>query len=253
MLGLEAGIANQTSDGTLHPELFCSRVRALLRQKSATDRLEQSDAVLFTLAQAVEQRDGITSRHCERMAVLSLELGMVLGLGHKELATLYGGCFLHDIGKVGIPDSILFKKGPLSAEEWTVMHTHTTRGEQICRQLKSLEGVLPIIRSHHERWDGSGYPDGLRGKDIPLLARILQISDIYDALTSARPYKLALSPEQALDIMRQETARGWRDPELVSLFERNHDKIAAKLVEFGQSAGTEDSLRNLALGISARN
>ncbi len=131
---------------------------------------------------------------------------------------LYRGGFLHDIGKVGIPDSILFKRGLLSDAEWEIMRLHTVRGVEICRPMKTLAPVLPIIRSHHERWDGSGYPDGLRGEKIPLLARVLQVADIYDALTTARPYKPALSHQEAVEIMLDEARRGWRDPELVSLF-----------------------------------
>ncbi len=119
---------------------------------------------------------------------------------------------------MGLPDAVLFKRGPLNPQEWEIMRQHTIRGEEICRPMKSLAPVLPIIRSHHERWDGTGYPDGLRGERIPLLARILQVADIYDALTTARPYKPAYSHDEALRVLMEEAARGWRDPELVSLF-----------------------------------
>ena len=118
-----------------------------------------------------------------------------------------------------VPDAILFKKGPLTEEEWVVMRAHTVKGEEICKPMKTLAPVLPIIRSHHERWVGTGYPDGLKGEEIPLLARVLQISDIYDALTTARPYKPALSKTETLQIMEEEARRGWRDPELISLFQ----------------------------------
>src|SRR5262249_39570598 len=135
---------------------------------------------------------------------------------------LYRGGFLHDIGKVGLPDRILNKPGPLDEAEWQIMRTHPVRGEEICKPLRSLEGVLPIIRNHHERWDGSGYPDGLSGERIPLLARILQFADIYDALTSARPCKQAMQTADALEIMQRETDRGWRDPELMHAFAHMH-------------------------------
>src|SRR5690349_6012443 len=148
-----------------------------------------TESILFALAQAVEQRDPHTARHCERLALISIALGTALELERASLLALYQGGYLHDIGKVGIPDSILFKPGRLTAEEWVVMRSHTTRGEEICRHMRSLRPVLPLIRHHHERWDGSGYPDGLRGKQIPLEARVLQLADIYDALTSPRPYK----------------------------------------------------------------
>jgi len=170
------------------------------------------------LAKSVEARDNYTGMHCERLAAYSVRLGQALGLPRADQLALYRGGYLHDIGKVGIPDSILFNKGMLSAEEWQVMRMHTIRGEEICRPMKTLAPVLPIIRSHHERWDGSGYPDGLKGEEIPLLARILQVADIYDALTTARSYKPAFSHSYALEIMLQESQRGWRDPELIPLF-----------------------------------
>jgi putative two-component system response regulator len=147
---------------------------------------------------------------------------MALGLPRTQLLALHRGGFLHDIGKISIPDAILHKPGPLTAEEWALVKRHPIKGEEICSEMKSLRPVLPIIRSHHERWDGSGYPDGLRGNQIPLVARILQISDIYDALTTARPYKPALPPEEALGILTEEAKRGWRDPELVAVFGELH-------------------------------
>ena len=133
---------------------------------------------------------------------------------------------MHDIGKIGMPDAILFKQGPLSDSEWRTMRTHTLKGEEICRPMKCLAPVLPIIRNHHERWDGTGYPDGLSGHRIPLLARVLQFADIYDALTSARPYKLAMNAMEALRVMQEETDRGWHDPELMRLFLRlQHEAV----------------------------
>ena len=124
----------------------------------------------------------------------------------QDLLALYRGGYLHDIGKISIPDVILFKRGLLTDEEWQTMRLHTIRGEEICRPMKTLAPVLPIIRSHHERWDGTGYPDGLAGEEIPLLARILQVADIYDALTTARPYKPAFSHQHAIEIMLEEVA-----------------------------------------------
>lgn len=196
---------------------------------SASDGMEETEAVLLALAQAVELRDRATSGHCERLALFSLALGTALGLSREELVALYQGAYLHDIGKVGLPDAILFKRARLNEPEWKLMRGHPVIGEEICRRLRSLDPVLPIIRHHHERWDGAGYPDGLRGAEIPLLARILQLADIYDALTSVRPYKSAFSPEQALAILADETARGWRDPDLVKLFLRLHPEVIAEL------------------------
>jgi putative two-component system response regulator len=141
----------------------------------------------------------------------------MLGLSRSELETLHRGGYLHDIGKIAIPDAILFKPGPLSPEEWVLMRAHTTKGVEICGSTRILAPVLPVIRSHHERWNGTGYPDGLRGEQIPLLARILQVADVFDALTTVRPYKPAFSQEEALRILDEEVIRGWRDPALVQL------------------------------------
>ena len=196
-----------------------------------------TEGILFALAQAVEQRDGQTAGHCERLAFISVAIGVALGLKRANLLALYRGAHLHDVGKVGIPDSILFKPGRLTADEWVTMRSHTTRGEDICRHLKTLKPVLPIIRHHHERWDGTGYPDGLRGEQIPLLARILQIADIYDALTSARPYKPAYKPAEALIILKQETDNGWRDPRIFRLFSRLHQEIIVETMEYGTALG----------------
>jgi putative two-component system response regulator len=149
---------------------------------------------------------------------MSAGIGVALGLNSASIRSLHRGGFLHDVGKIAIPDHVLFKAGPLTPDEWEIMKSHAVRGERICACSPSLAPVLPIIRNHHEKFDGSGYPDGLKGEDIPLLARILQIADIYDALTTERPYKRAYSPEEALAIMREETKKGWRDPVLVEIF-----------------------------------
>ncbi|HWQ54625.1 MAG TPA: HD domain-containing phosphohydrolase [Bryobacteraceae bacterium] len=210
---------------------------------------EETEAVLLALGQAIEARDTSTRGHCERLAFHSLALGVAMGLGRHELLALYRGGYLHDIGKVGMPDTILFKPAALSKEEWDTMRRHPLVGEEICRRLKTLGPVLPIIRGHHERWDGSGYPDGLRGSRIPLLARVLQLADIYDALTTVRPYKRAFTPKEALAIMEEETARGWRDPELMALFVGLHRKVIAAIEDFSGAAGDlasmEASLRQL--------
>jgi putative two-component system response regulator len=215
--GLESG-ADEFLIKPLQPAVLRTRVRAMLRGKRAIDSLEEAEAILFTLAQTVEQRDQETGNHCHRLATLSVALGSAIGLPESDLTALFRGGYLHDIGKVAIPDSILFKPGALDDEEWSIMRSHTWRGERICLPMRTLAPVLPIIRSHHERWDGSGYPDGLQGENIPLLARILQLADVYDALTSKRAYKEALAPQRALDILAEEACRGWRDPELASVF-----------------------------------
>jgi putative two-component system response regulator len=215
--GLESG-ADDFVIKPLRPTLVRSRVSTMLRHKAVMDSLEEAETILFALAQSVEHRDRYTGLHCERLASYSIALAHALGLPRHEQLALFRGGYLHDIGKISVPDAILFKRGLLTEDEWEVMRQHTVRGEDICRPMKTLAPVLPIIRSHHERWDGSGYPDGLAGEDIPLLARILQVADIYDALTTARPYKPAFSHDRAIAIMLEESRRGWRDPELVPLF-----------------------------------
>ncbi len=202
----------------LTPTALRARVHATLRHRAMMEMLDDSEAVLFSLAKTVEDRDPDLSQHCYRLALMAAGMGIALGLSAANIRTLHRGGFLHDIGKITIPDHVLFKAGPLTADEWAIMKSHTVRGERICACSRSLAPVLPIIRSHHERFDGSGYPDGLKGEQIPLLARILQIADIYDALTTERPYKRAYTPEEALIIMRNETRKGWRDPLLVETF-----------------------------------
>jgi putative two-component system response regulator len=215
--GIDSG-ADEFLVKPLQPAVVRTRVRAMLRNKALFDSLDEAQTILFALAKAVEARDNYTGLHCERLAAYSIRLGQALGLSKREQLALYRGGYLHDIGKVGIPDSILFKRGLLSDDEWQLMRMHTIRGEEICRPMKTLAPVLPIIRSHHERWNGTGYPDGLSGEQIPLLARVLQVADIYDALTTARSYKPAFSHQHAIEIMTEEVGRGWRDPELIPLF-----------------------------------
>jgi putative two-component system response regulator len=216
----------------IHPQVLLARVQAMLRHKAAIDSLEEVESILFTLAQTVEQRDEHTGAHCQRLANLSVGIGLRLGLPREQLLALYRGGYLHDIGKIAVPDSILFKKGSLTAEEWVVMRSHTTRGEEICKPMKSMKLVLPIIRNHHEKWDGSGYPDGLAGEAIPLLARILQIADIYDALTSERPYKPALTHGEAMAMLHAETQRGWRDPEVVRALHEVFKNPPAEMADY---------------------
>lgn len=217
VVGITAG-ADEFLVKPLHPTIVRARIRSMLRSKAVVDSLEEAESILFTLAQSVEQRDLYTGQHCQRLAAYSVALGQALGLPRSELLALYRGGFLHDVGKIGIPDAILFKRGTLAGDEWSIMKSHTLKGEEICKPMKSLAQVLPIIRNHHERWDGSGYPDQLEGERIPLVARILQTADIYDALTTERPYKAALSHVEAVRVMEEEVERGWRDPELIPLF-----------------------------------
>jgi len=181
--------------------------------------LESAESVLCSLAISIEAKDPYTVGHCDRLSVYAEALGKSVGLHSDLLIALRRGGIVHDLGKVAVPEHILRKPGPLTPEERKIMEEHPAAGERICAPLKSFRNVLPIIRHHHEKMDGSGYPDGLKGSAIPLTARILSAVDIYDALTTDRPYRKAFSREQALDTMQQEVKRGWWDPDLVKELE----------------------------------
>jgi putative two-component system response regulator len=196
-----------------------ARVRSLLSLKHRTDELERAESVLFTLARIIEGRDPSTLGHCERISSLSTGLGKYLGLETEQVSALKLAGVVHDIGKICIPDAVLLNPGPLSNEEWAVMRNHPIVGERICAPLRSFRLVLPVIRHHHEKRDGSGYPDGLKGDDIPITARILQVVDVYDALKSVRPYKCAMSTTDALRTMREEVIKGWWDQDVLNAFE----------------------------------
>jgi len=215
--GREAGAADFWDTPCSLPDAL-GRIEAFLRLKSYID--EQAQAVVLALAGSVEAKHCITAQHSGCLADYAAKLGQNLGMTEEELEELRLGCLLHDIGKVAIPDSILLKPERLNAEETEIVRQHPVTGEKICAPLKSLRRILPIIRHHHERMDGSGYPDGLRGEEIPLPARILQVADVYDALIKDRPYRAALSSEEALEILRLEAAEGRLDPALVSKFSR---------------------------------
>jgi putative two-component system response regulator len=196
-----------------------ARVHSLLRLKQFTDELDNAETVLFSLALSIEAKDPYTEGHCDRLSKYSVALAEKLGLPDHLRVALRRGGLIHDIGKLAVPEHILLKPGPLTPEERKIMEQHTLEGERICAPLRSFRNVLPIIRHHHEKQDGSGYPDGLKGEQIPLTARILQVTDIYDALTTDRPYRKALPVEKALAIMREEVKRGWWDSSLVNELE----------------------------------
>ena len=213
--GIEAGADDFLNKPVLAEELI-ARVKSLLRLKQFTDELETADSVLCTLGLIVEGRDPYTEGHCERLATHAVDLGRYLGMDEDSLVALRRGGYLHDLGKIAVPDEILKKGTDLTPAEWEIMKLHPITGENICRPLHSLHLVLPIIRNHHEHSDGSGYPDGLTGPEIPILPRVLQVADVYDALRTARPYKPALTHEQAAQTMREEAGRGLWDQELVA-------------------------------------
>lgn len=215
--GIEAGADDFLNKPIFPAELF-ARVKSLLKLKEFTDELETAESVLCTLGRSVEARDPYTEGHCERLAKRAEALGRNVGLEEEQIVALRRGGYLHDLGKIAVPDEILKKGSNLTPEEWRIMKQHPLTGENICKPLKSLRLVLPIIRFHHEHSDGSGYPDGLTKNEIPLLPRILQVVDVYDALRTARPYKPALSHEQAALTMRVEAQSGLWDEDLVAQF-----------------------------------
>ncbi len=231
--GIEAG-ADDFLNKPVAREQLIARVRSLLRLKAFTDELERAEAVLFTLARSIEGKDPYTQGHCERLADYSARLGEHMGMPAEEIRALRRAGIVHDIGKVAVPDSILLKPSRLTRSEQTILRLHPVVGERICASLKSFQLVLPIIRHHHEKMDGSGYPDGLRGEQIPLSVRVLQVVDVYDALSTQRPYKPALSAAAAFDVMKSEVKKGWWDPEVLAAFEKlikaDEGKVQAKVL-----------------------
>lgn len=221
--GIEAG-ADDFLLKPFDPHELRARVRSLLRLKAYTDELDSAEAVIMSLARTVEARDVTTEGHCQRLSKLASSLGARLGLPSPDIAALERGGVLHDIGKIAVPDAILLKPGRLTAEEFEHIKQHTVVGDRLCSELRLLRRVRPIVRHHHERLDGTGYPDGLRGPDVPLLAQIMSAVDVYDALTTARPYKLALPAAEAFEELSNEARLGWRDQHLV-------DELVAMLEE----------------------
>ena len=197
---------------------LAARVRSHLALKRFTDELENAGTVLEGIARVVEQRDAYTSGHANRVAHGAAKLGKLLEMEDADLDALILGARFHDLGKIAVADSILRKEGPLSPEEMELMRTHPAVGEDLLRPMKTMEKVLPLVRSHHERLDGSGYPDGLSGSKIPVPVRILSVVDIYDALTTSRTYRRALRPEEALNILRTEAEKGWWDAKIVQVW-----------------------------------
>ncbi|HEY1553783.1 MAG TPA: HD domain-containing phosphohydrolase [Kofleriaceae bacterium] len=176
---------------------------------------------LFGLAEAIEAKDPYTKGHCGRVAAYSLVLAKEAGYPAEGLESLEFGAFLHDIGKIGIKDAVLLKPGPLDEQEWTHMREHPVKGFDIAMKIEMLHPIMPAVRNHHERWDGSGYPDKMVGDDIPLVARIVAIADAYDAMATDRPYKHALPIEECEAILRKSAGKMY-DPELIAVFCDRH-------------------------------
>jgi len=226
VMALEVGADDFMTKPVEKSELV-ARTRSALRLKATYDSLESAERVIYALASAVEAKDSYTEAHTQRVGLSSRRLGQRLGLGDADLDALLRGGMIHDIGKIGIPDAILLKPGPLNAEEQRQMQRHPEVGERIARPLGSATPLLPIIRHHHEAYDGSGYPDGLRGLEIPLAARIVSVCDGFDALTSSRPYRPGRSRQEAVDILREGRGKQW-DPSLVDIFVAGLQPAGAK-------------------------
>jgi putative two-component system response regulator len=228
--GLDAGADDFITKPFARPELI-ARIRSALRLRSVLVGMEAVHAVVAALANAVEAKDVPTERHCERLALLAARLGDRIGLSGAELDAITYGALLHDVGKIGVPDTILAKTGPLTDEEWAAVRRHPVIGERICAPLGAFAAFGPIIRHHHERWDGAGYPDGLRGEAISLGARIVGLVDAFDAMSHGRPYRAARTIDQALGEIRREAGRQF-DPELVPVFveevERAHSRLGVE-------------------------
>jgi putative two-component system response regulator len=194
-----------------------TRIRSLIRVKTLNSSLTSIENVLFSLANAIEAKDAYTQGHVKRVANLAVALAKRLGLSKKQVEAVRLAGILHDVGKIGVPRSILNKPAPLSSEEWEIIKGHPVAGYRICLPLqKDLGMALAIVRHHHEKLNGSGYPDGLRGEEIPLEARVMTTADIYDALTTDRPYRRAMTKEEALDMLEKEADEGELDREVVA-------------------------------------
>jgi putative two-component system response regulator len=214
--GLDAGADDFVQKPFQTHELL-ARIRSAIRMRRAVVGMETAQSVVAALANAVEAKDLSTELHCERLASMTARLGRAVGQTPDELEALAYGALLHDVGKIGIPEAILSKAGKLTEDEWTVMRRHPEIGERICRPLTLAQSFAPIVRHHHERWDGTGYPDGLSGDAIPLGARIVALADSFDAMTHDRPYRGAMPIDEALSEIERAAGRQF-DPGLAPLF-----------------------------------
>jgi putative two-component system response regulator len=197
------------------------RVQILLRMRRYLDEITNAVATLMSVAEGIEEQDKRARGHCKRLSIMALELGVVMGCDDWQLTALERAAYLHDIGKVAVPGALIAKPDSLTPREMEIIQSHCIQGEKICMPLAALQPVLPIIRHHHERLDGTGYPDGLRGQDIPVLAQILSIPDIYDALRMWRPYRAPMYQQQAVAVMRQEVNQGFWNRHIFDAFVNN--------------------------------
>jgi putative nucleotidyltransferase with HDIG domain len=222
----------EAADSARQLELYAADLRETFKsERERAQELSRSYmATVRALSNAVEARDAYTGKHAERVARYAIEIGRELGLPRPDAPEIEFGFLLHDVGKLGVPDSILFKPGPLTAEERSLMSRHTIVGAEIMRDIEFLAEASKVVRSHHERWDGSGYPDGLVGDEIPLTARVFAVADVFDALTTERPYRAALSFGEAQHMILTESGKHF-DPDVVAAFERIADSVLRQIAE----------------------
>ena len=221
--GLAAG-ADDYFTKPVHPRELGARLRSLVRLKRVVEELEEAESMITSLALTIEARDPYTAGHCVRLANIAVEFGERLGLSDDEIQALRLGGFLHDLGKIAVPDGILLKPGPLTSDERRIIQEHPGAGDRLATPMRTLSLVRPIIRHHHERVDGHGYPDKLVGNETPLLARIMAIVDVYDALTTTRSYRGAMSHSDAL--ARMEESRHWWRSDVYAAFLRSVGTVA---------------------------
>lgn len=217
--GLEAGVDDYLTKPYRPAELL-ARIRSLLRVKALNDQLDDAENIIFTFARIIEAKDSYTLGHADRVSRFAVALGKLLNRSQEDLETLDKGGLLHDIGKMAIPDSILLKPGSLTKDEFDIMKTHPVIGCSICERLRSAKDAIPLIRHHHEKLNGAGYPDGLKGGEIPLLVRIVNVVDIYDALTTRRSYKDAWTIDKTFAVMYEEVKKGWWDGDVLRTWEQ---------------------------------
>ncbi len=214
---IEAGVTDFIAK-PFSPEELVARVRALLELKFVTDALEDAEQVIVSLARTIDARDRYTYGHSARVSLYAGLLGERIGLEGRALATVRRGGLFHDFGKIAVRDAVLLKPAKLTVEEYSEIKRHPTEGRDLLQNMKTLLHAMPVVYHHHERMDGSGYPDGLAGEGIPITARVTTIADVFDALTSARVYRGALSRQETIGIMTEEVRKGWWDGRLLEEF-----------------------------------